>query len=753
VPHPTRRRLLRLAAAIVSAGAAAPVALLAVAPAGAAPAGRRPVDRVLLLSLPGTTWEAVRHARTPNLDRLLAGSAVGSTSLRAIHRETTPGEGYATVGAGTAVSGADGVDNLAFQAGEPVEEGTAADAFTRRTGHPAAGAVLSLAGPALAADAGQRHRGAEIGALGRTLARAGVRRAVVANADHALSDRRPSAFHREAALALTDGDGTMEAGVVERALLRHDPSLPFGVRLDPDATVDAFRRAWEAPRAVVLMEASDLARAHASEALTTETQWKAMARRELEATDALVGRILESVDAGRDAVIVLAPSDPGDGVHLTVAALRAPGVGKGLLVSGSTRRPGFVMLTDYAPTVLDLLHIDRPDSMEGRPFEIRPAPESAYPPVSRLVKADREARFRDGMQGPVAGAFVVGQVLLSLIAVVALRRGRIRLAVRHGLELGALWLLAVVPLTLFPAVLDVTNPVVYVALVGGGALGVAGAASRLAGRHRGKTPDGLLTVGLVLGLLFGLLLVDVVTGGHLQLSTVFGYSPTVGGRFAGFGNLAFAELAASAALLAGILAHVVGGRRGVLAAAALLAVAVVADGMPIWGSDVGGVLAAVPAFAVVVLGLNGVRFSRARVAALGAAAIAAVLAFGALDLLRPAPERTHLGRLFERIGSDGFRPLADVIQRKLQENLEVLPGSIWVPVVPAVLAFLAWLAWGGSSRLEFIRTRVPELRPALVGVLVAGVLGFALNDSGIAVPAMMLGVLNPVLVFLALEWS
>jgi hypothetical protein len=43
------------------------------------------------------------------------------------------------------------------------------------------------------------------------------------------------------------------------------------------------------------------------------------------------------------------------------------------------------------------------------------------------------------------------------------------------------------------------------------------------------------------------------------------------------------------------------------------------------------------------------------------------------------------------------------------------------------------------------------MRPALVGLLVAAVLGMALNDSGIAVPAMMLGVLNPVLVRLALH--
>jgi hypothetical protein len=83
----------------------------------------------------------------------------------------------------------------------------------------------------------------------------------------------------------------------------------------------------------------------------------------------------------------------------------------------------------------------------------------------------------------------------------------------------------------------------------------------------------------------------------------------------------------------------------------------------------------------------------------------------------------------------------------------VLPTSVWVPLVPSVVAFLAWLAWGRSIRLERLRARAPELRPAFVGVLVAAVLGFALNDSGIAVPAMMLGVLNPVLVYLAVHWD
>src|SRR5581483_9084710 len=144
----------------------------------------------------------------------------------------------------------------------------------------------------------------------------------------------------------------------------------------------------------------------------------------------------------------------------------------------------------------------------------------------------------------------------------------------------------------------------YMALVIGGGVLLAAAALTLRGTMR--------PLVALLGLLVTMHVVDVVTGGHLQINTVFGYSPTVGGRFAGFGNLTHAQVPAAAVLLAGLLDHLLGGRRGLTAAVAVLAVALLADGLPFWGSDVGGVLASVPAFALVVLGLSGIRISRRR---------------------------------------------------------------------------------------------------------------------------------------------
>jgi hypothetical protein len=43
---------------------------------------------------------------------------------------------------------------------------------------------------------------------------------------------------------------------------------------------------------------------------------------------------------------------------------------------------------------------------------------------------------------------------------------------------------------------------------------------------------------------------------------------------------------------------------------------------------------------------------------------------------------------------------------------------------------------------------IPELRAALIGFAIAATLGYALNDTGVVVPGVMLGILNPMLVMI-----
>src|SRR5262249_8274403 len=202
-------------------------------------------------------------------------------------------------------------------------------------------------------------------------------------------------------------------------LLVPDRGAPFGLRYDNDAVLRAFQTVWQ-PRSVVLVESSDLVREDAYRAFATPPQRDRLLTQALERTDALVGRLLREVDVQRDAVMVVGPVHPARDVHLTVAALRAPGVQPGLLRSGTTRRPGFVQLVDIAPTILDRIGLKAPDSMEGRPFEIRDEGGSAPQRRDGITDSDNAATFRDNVVGPVL--CVVTQGVLAVAALRCLAR-------------------------------------------------------------------------------------------------------------------------------------------------------------------------------------------------------------------------------------------------------------------------------------------------------------------------------------------
>jgi len=736
---------------VIAAAVTAAVIASVVGPAAtgaAAGEGKPKARRMLVISLPTVSWQDVNDHDLPNLNRFLDEAAVADLTNRAVKRDSRLGDGYITLGAGTRSLGNSSEtssDGEALEVGEPFGADAAGAVYERRTGRaPGSGLVyLDIA------DIVERNKkelyDAEIGALGDALGGAGWARAVIANGDGLDADALPVGYYRrQAVTALMGSDGRVPAGAVGPELLTPDPNAPFGLRYDNEAVLRAFRGVWE-DRSVVLVEASDLVREDAYRQFATPEQRGKLLARALRRTDQLVGDLLREVDLRQDAVMVVGPTPPLRESKLTVVGLRGPGVEPGLLRTGTTRRSGFVQLIDIGPTILDQVGVKEPDSMEGRAAEVGRGGGDAADRRSLLEDADAAAKFRDDRIPAVLMLFVVVQLVLVVGALIWLARPD-RRRIPTFLQVGALASLGLIAAILLARVVPFQDlgVLAYWGWLIGVSLGLAGL-YRLARRR-----DALLPLMLALGVIVVVLVFDVLVGTPLQFNNPLGYSPRVAGRFSGYGNLAYAALASSAVLLAGLIAHRIGGRRGALAAIGLLGVVFVVDGTPFWGADVGGVLSIIPAYGVTAYLLLGMRV-RLRTALLwGAAAVAAVLAFGAYDLTRPSDERTHLGRLFETGGSRGSSGVWTVILRKIDQNLGVLFTSQWLIVVVLVLAFLAYLFARHRQRLAGIFQRVPEMRAAFIGFAILSVLGFALNDSGIAIPGMMLAVLNATIITLVL---
>ncbi|MGH9117708.1 MAG: hypothetical protein ACRD0A_07465 [Acidimicrobiales bacterium] len=736
------RRGLVVVAVLVGMGAAA-------SPAAAQEPEQAP-RRLFIFSVPGLTWEATSEADLGALDDLFARSAIADLAPRSVISRSEPGEAYLTISAGARSASEELVEGNVLLAGEGDRLTQAGEVFVRRTGVEPDGRFVVTGWPQLLRVNASQPYDAVLGLLAQTLDGGGVATAVIANADG--NDSSATSYQRQAGLALADIDGVVASGDLGTDLLAADPSSPFGFRLDNDAVVDAFTAEWDAPPTeearVVLVEASDLARTLRYRPLVDEERYDALWTDALADTDALFGELMTQVDLERDAVLVIAPYGETAVNTLTVAALHRPGIEPGYLRSASTQRAGIVTLVDVAPTVLDTMGIARPVEMEGREFEVTPSAASLTERRDHLISVDAASRFRVHLLLPTTIVLVLTLAGVAAFAVVVIA-GDWSDRARRTVQFAALANLAGLPMSYvargFP--LETLGVAFYWGFLLASSLLVALAAT-LFTRRTGRALAGLVAV---LGLIVVVLVADVMTGSNLHMSAAFGYSPTGNSRLYGISNYSFGQLAAATSLLAAFIAAARPTKRGRLAALALMGGALVVLGVPIWGSDVGGVLAFTPTILVLAAMLYRYRL-RVRSLIVGALiTVAVVTVFGLVDLARPAGERAHLGRLFERIGNEGLQPLLSIIERKLLANLSVSTSSYWVAAIPIGIAFYLLLSRLRERPLARVKVSIPTLSAGLVAAVVAAVLGSMVNDSGAIVGGVTVTVVTASLAYLTVD--
>src|SRR5207245_3973922 len=118
---------------------------------------------------------------------------------------------------------------------------------------------------------------------------------------------------------------------------------------------------------------------------------------------------------------------------------------------------------------------------------------------------------------------------------------------------------------------------------------------------------------------------------------------------------------------------------------------------------------------------------RARsVAAIGGIVVAAVVAVGLLDLLRPPDERTHVGKFFQKVGTD-FHGATLVIRRKAAANLSVFGHSLLLGVIIVVVLLVSYLWFVAPRSLCPLMREIPTATATIIAFLVIAVLGLALN--------------------------
>ncbi|OPG13912.1 hypothetical protein [Microbispora sp. GKU 823] len=491
-----RRRLAGLFASILVLVVAALV--LPAAPASASPQAAAVTGRVVVIGVPGLRWDDLDPRRTPALWGLAARGSSASLSTRAVPPEglpvTCPTAGWLTVSAGQR-AGAPGAGC------GPLPEPVTAVGGTATIPNWSELVAVQQAGPFKA----------RLGLLADAVTAAGGKIAAIGPG---------------AALAAADGSGRVATYAATPAAL-------------PDLT----------PYALVVAEAGEITQARVDDG-------RGQARRAaVSAADRTVAEVLAKVPAGSTVLVAGLSDSPGRGegsiAHLHVAIASGGPYGHGWLTAASTRQRALVTITDVTATVTHLLGLPTPEGAVGRAW----SGGGAAPPVSeaapRLADADLASQVLREVREPFFITLVAAQLLFYGLAALVIRRHRRMLTTTRVVATvsGAL------PVSIFLAQLvpwwGFAHPMP--ALLGtilGFAVLVAGLAYAGPWRRHVLGPP-----AVVAGISSLALLADVVTGSRLQVNAVAGYEPVTGGRFYGFGNMAFAVYSTGTILLLAAVAH------------------------------------------------------------------------------------------------------------------------------------------------------------------------------------------------------
>jgi ABC-type amino acid transport system permease subunit len=135
---------------------------------------------------------------------------------------------------------------------------------------------------------------------------------------------------------------------------------------------------------------------------------------------------------------------------------------------------------------------------------------------------------------------------------------------------------------------------------------------------------------------------------------------------------------------------------------------------------------------------------------LGVVLVVSGLLVGFADLMRPKEQRTHVGRFFDKVANDGFGGFALTLRRKAMENIDSFTGTKLLWILP-IVAVLVWYLWRTPhGRIHQLFRDVPVIRQTMLALAVVAFLGYALNDSGVAIPSLMALVFECAVVYVAL---
>jgi hypothetical protein len=172
--------------------------------------------------------------------------------------------------------------------------------------------------------------------------------------------------------------------------------------------------------------------------------------------------------------------------------------------------------------------------------------------------------------------------------------------------------------------------------------------------------------------------------------------------------------------------------------------AVIAVGWPGFGNKVGGTIAMVPGFLLLLMAVAHIKITRWRAIGVLASGVALFAVFALIDHFTHGTGQTDTGAF---AGNALHGQAGGLLHRKFHSMIGSLAVNTYSPVVPVVVVLLGLIllrpAWFAVKAIPRAYAAQPLLRVTLAVMWLVAVLGWFADDSGIIVPATALPLALP----------
>lgn len=570
----------------------------------------------------------------------------------------------------------------------------------------------------------------QTGLLGDSLAAAGKRVWALGNSD-VKSYMIPALADRSATIIAANSQGLID---------QFDPFVP-GIPqgnanwlTDPSALASSTSKALKSSE-LVLVCFGDFVRLDTLHPYMTEeahAQWRIRALRRL---DTLTGCLME-ICKREDAILILASFGLPD---LTTWNQLTPiivwGNGSGALISPSTRTPGLITAADFAPTVLQMTRTVPVRRVTGRPALI----VSTHDKLAKLNELNSRVKVNRILLDPMGGACAgLAAVAFCSLAVVVAFGLKISPTLRSVIWIGMLCIISL-PAALLIAV--VFPPGVYW-YIGGTVISAAAlAALSLLMASKCEGYDGCAPA-FVCAYTALIIIADAFAGSPLCRMSMPSSYQLAGMRYYGTGN----EYAAFGIAMAGCTMLFLGRSLPNLTSllwkivAAVGVILITALGWGKFGANYGATAAAATTFILLALSLGKGSFRLRHVLVSVIAGVVVSFVLSEIDAHIMGVMSTHAGRAAKVAGSDGTRFLFEMLLRKIGFNLKTVFGSTACFIFLGFIPFLFIWFHKIQGKANRMLASTPGVRSGYIAMVIGSGVAFILNDSGVVMAAIILGI-------------